>query len=220
MWGVGKHWPTCVLSANSLVRLADYPASGVPSDYRTSNGLVSTVTKCSAELTTALCYKCKQSRSATSSRAMEHVFFGLLLYRWSIHSKQFLLESMSTAHRSISPENLAIGDVLLCYVSAKHRLEQKVSNTTHSGYTHAAICIGDGQIASATLSGVTVEPFSQLIVDFDHVAVFRQPHAWTPRRTKELPLFVRAVMRSGAKYNLAGVKKFKEAKELHEWNTT
>ena len=54
--------------------------------------------------------------------------------------------------------------------------------------------------------------------NFDHVAVFRQPDAWSTTRTKILTAFACAASQLGSKYNLAGLKAFKNQKQYHEDN--
>jgi cell wall-associated NlpC family hydrolase len=64
-------------------------------------------------------------------------------------------------HKGVTLDNLEAGDVLLCYKAEKTHPERKISRTTGSGYTHAAICIGDGLTAGSSEIGFEVEPFGR-----------------------------------------------------------
>jgi hypothetical protein len=119
----------------------------------------------------------------------------------------------------VSINDLSAGDVLLCYKDAKLDLVGKgITHVTDSEYTHAAICINQCTAAESTVfSGVAKVKIQDFVKRYDHVAVFRQPDAWSPpERVLALNFFVDSVIESRAKYNLRGVVAFKKRHELHQ----
>jgi hypothetical protein len=118
----------------------------------------------------------------------------------------------------IATGQLLGGDVLLCCKDEKFGVASAVVRAkTNSNYTHAAIFIGDGLAAeSVPLGGVRKTAIKDLVARYDHVAVFRQPDAWTPERRALLNLFIDKVIASDAKYNLSGLHGFQKRKDVHE----
>ena len=84
-------------------------------------------------------------------------------------------------NKVVSIESLRAGDVLLCYKDSKiDPVGKKITKETDSEYTHAAICIDEITAAeSLTSSGVSKNSIKELVFRYDHVAVFRQPDAWS-----------------------------------------
>ena len=118
----------------------------------------------------------------------------------------------------VSINCLKAGDVLLCYKKGKvDPVGKKITKVTDSDYVHAAICIDSTTAAESLVSGgVKNSPVKVLVCRYDHVAVFRQPDAWSQARVATLNYFINAIINSGAKYNLSGVAKFRKKKELHD----
>jgi hypothetical protein len=109
------------------------------------------------------------------------------------------------------------GDVLLCRRAAKSEQEIEIVKTSRSEYTHAAICIGDGKAAGAGLEqGIQIHSVRLLMRVFDHIAVLRQPDAWSPERMKALADFAAAAAAAEAGYNDDGLNKFLEIRLAHE----
>lgn len=109
------------------------------------------------------------------------------------------------------------GDVLLCTRASKSDQEIEISKASKSEYTHAAICIGDGKAAGAGLEqGIQIHPVRLLMRIFDHVAVLRQPDAWSPARRKALADFAAATAAAKAGYNFEGLNDFVAIKSAHE----
>lgn len=121
-------------------------------------------------------------------------------------------------HKGISLHSMQPGDVLLCRSVVLTGIARKISKETGSKYTHAAICIEGGKAAGASPTGIELESIEELVRAFDHVAVFRQPDAWSPRRRRTLTAFANAAAASGSPYNFAGLKAFKKEKQFHEDN--
>jgi hypothetical protein len=120
-------------------------------------------------------------------------------------------------HRAVAMDNIEAGDVLLCFKADKTPSERTISRMTGSGYTHAAICVGDGLAAGSSESGFEVEPLRDLIGFFDHVAVFRQADAWSPRRKRALRLFADKLLAEAARYpGVEVLRHFKKTKQAHE----
>lgn len=136
---------------------------------------------------------------------------------------QILNKTDSSRIRNPIVTNLRAGDVLLCYKAAKLDLVGKgITHVTNSEYTHAAICIDSCTAAESVVNGgVTKIKVKDLAKRYDHIAVFRQPDAWrAPDRIEALNGFIDAIIRSNAKYNLRGVRKFKARRDAHELSLT
>ena len=109
----------------------------------------------------------------------------------------------------VSTNELNIGDVLLGYKNNRYNfIGYLIKKRTKSNYTHAAIFIGDGKIAESVLSGVKINDVDNFIAHYNHVAVMRQPDAWsTDNRKKRLIEFINQRIKSNSKYNFWGVLK-------------
>lgn len=121
-----------------------------------------------------------------------------------------------------SIDELRAGDVLLCYEDGeKDFVGNRITAVTGSEYTHAAICIDSFNAAEAMfLGGVTKVKISDIIKRYDHIAVFRQPDAWChDDRVEAINLFIDSLVVSGAKYNVLGIKEFKEKRDNHILNS-
>ncbi|NTV06176.1 MAG: hypothetical protein HGA59_06685 [Chlorobiaceae bacterium] len=82
----------------------------------------------------------------------------------------------------VSIEEICSGDVLLCYNVSKKTdfIGRGITQVTKSEYTHAAICIDSLNAAESNLfQGVRIVSVKKLVNKCDHVAVFRQPDAWS-----------------------------------------
>ncbi len=121
-------------------------------------------------------------------------------------------------NKIVSINSLKAGDVLLCYIKKKvDPVGKKITKETDSDYVHAAICIDSTAAAESIVSsGVQKVPLRNIVCRYDHVAVFRQPDAWSQSRVTALNFFIDTIIKSGAKYNLSGVAKFRKRKELHD----
>lgn len=121
--------------------------------------------------------------------------------------------------KMLTTNELLAGDVLLCYKDAKFNFVGKgITHVTNSEYTHAAICIDSLTAAeSKVIDGVTKVKVQDLVERYDHVAVFRQPDAWTaPERIEALNAFINSIILTKAKYNLREVVTFKKRNEVHQ----
>jgi len=122
--------------------------------------------------------------------------------------------------------DLKTGDVLLCWCDpSKSVVAKKIHEVTGSEYCHAAIYYGNSQAAEFTAKNgikkgkIGKVNVSCLVSRYGHIAVFRQPDAWTGNdRISALRLFIDKVVKNQAKYNFDGILKFKDRKEYHEAN--
>ncbi|MBG6038251.1 hypothetical protein I5F12_09230 [Proteus cibarius] len=122
----------------------------------------------------------------------------------------------------VSISELSPGDILLCYKNEKFSpISKKIINITNSFYTHAAICFNSCIAAESNfLKGVAKIKIQDLANRYDHIAVFRQPDAWSPQRICVMNHFIDSLIKSKAKYNLLGVGKFKKNNLIHEQSLT
>jgi hypothetical protein len=127
-----------------------------------------------------------------------------------------LYKPMRKLNKQISLNDVKAGDVLLFRKADKSKAETDISVASGSEYTHAAICIGDGKAAGAGLRGIAVEPLEELLGMYDHVAVFRQPDAWSPQRLNALADFAAAAVAAKKRYNFDGLREFIAIRETHE----
>lgn len=119
----------------------------------------------------------------------------------------------------VSVSELRAGDVLLCYGAAKlDPISKVITQVTNSNYTHAAICIDSYTAAESTLLGGVAKVKTQDLVNrYDHVAVLRQPDAWSSQqRVQAMNTFIDTIIASKAMYNLCDVVAFKERSEVHQ----
>lgn len=117
----------------------------------------------------------------------------------------------------LSLDQIRAGDVLLCCRASKSAQETEIAEATKSEYTHAAICIGRGKAAGAGLDkGIQIHQVRALTRWFDHIAVLRQPDAWSSERIEALTAFAGAADAAEAGYNYEGLNNFLEIRSTHE----
>ncbi|MEP4487168.1 MAG: hypothetical protein ABJ013_16160 [Halioglobus sp.] len=134
---------------------------------------------------------------------------------------------MSVVGKILAPNELSIGDVLLCYRQKNSDLIAKaIRKTTGSEYCHAAIYYGENMAAESMLKhgvkkgGIGKISVSLLIERYDHVAVLRQRDAWSNNdRVKNFQQFVDEVIAKKPGYNLSGAINFSRKKTRHEATT-
>src|SRR5579862_4599936 len=123
---------------------------------------------------------------------------------------------MKKLQKQVRLDDVKAGDILLFRKADKSKTETDISVASGSEYTHAAICIGDGKAAGAGLRGIDIEPLEELLGMYDHVAVFRQPDAWSPERLNALADFATAALAAKKRYNFDGLREFVAIRETHE----
>ena len=104
----------------------------------------------------------------------------------------------------LAKSDLKPGDVLLFRNLAAKPHQLVISSATQSPYTHAAIYLGDGQIAHAvTADGVNIE---QLVMDAgSYVGVLRSQLGFTADRVQDVRDFIELLIARKAKYDWSGV---------------
>lgn len=65
------------------------------------------------------------------------------------------------------------------------------------------------------MSGVRKIGIQDLVIQYCHVAIFRQPHAWSPDRVRAMNLFIEKIIQAGAKYKVDVIWKFVKDKKEH-----
>lgn len=101
--------------------------------------------------------------------------------------------------KCISQTDLRSGDVLLCYSPEfKGKCDELLS-----GYSHAAICLGDCRILEATEPKVRETSVPNLLASYSHIAVLRSSNCWSYQRIAKLWNF--AEENIGKNFNNIGV---------------
>ncbi len=115
-------------------------------------------------------------------------------------------------------KSLCAGDILLCYSDGKWDIiGDAIDSVTGSRYGHAAIYLGKGLVLESTVvEGVAKIKIQDFLQRYEHVAVFRQPDAWTDENLELLNKFAKNVLSSDAHYNLAGVVKYVRVEAKHQ----
>ena len=109
----------------------------------------------------------------------------------------------------IHPEDLFAGDVLLYRPRKPNVIQSLIVQATSSPYTHAAIYLGDGQIAESNFPrGISVNALEPSFDGSEYVAVLRSQLNFSAERVGRLKVFVQAVMKEGRFYDLISVSRF------------
>ena len=110
----------------------------------------------------------------------------------------------------IEESELEPGDVLLCYSADLDGKNEYVKD----GDSHVAICVKDCDIVEANSAGVALTNTSNLLDEYGHLAVLRNPELWSPERINKLDKFARSKM--GKKFNQSGMLRVPQRKEEQE----
>lgn len=111
----------------------------------------------------------------------------------------------------LSLDDLLPGDVLLYRPQLSSYVSRKISEATRSPYTHAAIYVGDGNVAdSMPPKGVSRRPLADTMQNNRCVAVFRNQCGFGDDRQKTLYTFVDAVLGERKFYDVLGVGNFQK----------
>ena len=113
--------------------------------------------------------------------------------------------------------DLRPGDVLLYRPQNPNAVQRKISKTTNSPYTHAAIFIGNGEIAESVawpcLIGVRKRGVKESLGSSLCVGVLRSQLGFGYDRPDKLVAFVEDVQKNRTLYNLVAVLSFKKRSE-------
>lgn len=107
-----------------------------------------------------------------------------------------------------------VGDVLLCY---SREMAGKAEGLEH-GYSHAAVCLNSTDIFEATGTGVKKSTIEQVLREYGHIAVLRSYEIWSNERIAELHEFAEG--KDGRKFNLIGMRRYKEKKDANQQTAT
>jgi hypothetical protein len=117
----------------------------------------------------------------------------------------------------ISPADLLPGDILLFSSLSQKPHAKQISKVTGSPYTHAAIYIGDGEIAESTPPFVKIRKLSAADTKGTRIGVLRSQMGFSEKRAAAVREFVQQLVAKHATYDFAGVLKFNgRHKEFHE----
>ena len=104
--------------------------------------------------------------------------------------------------------DLEVGDVLLCYSSLVQSNFGEIEEVTGSAYSHAGISVGENMIAEAADGGVRISAVAELLEEYDHIAVFRNPFVWSPDRQTAVIKFINDAVASSAGFNRFGMWRY------------
>lgn len=114
--------------------------------------------------------------------------------------------------RIIEKNQVLPGDVLVAYSSSV------AEKSALLGYSHAAICCGEGIVAESCVRGVRKNTIDELLEEYEHIAIFRQIHFWNESRLIKLNEFIDTAIASKARFNSQGIRDYEKAKIEHEIN--
>ena len=119
------------------------------------------------------------------------------------------LDAENSSSLVLQASNLLPGDVLLYRPKRPNVVQRKISASTCSPYTHAAIFVGDGQIAESVawpcLIGVRYYPLERSLKGSECVGVIRSQCVFSEDRVLQLKTFVADVVGQNKFYNLIAV---------------
>ncbi len=113
----------------------------------------------------------------------------------------------------LKPDDVRAGDIVLCF---SRMTAEQAKTITGCSYSHACIALGGVLVAESTTRGVRETLLEDLMEEYDHLAVLRQPDVWTADRVNALRTFIKQVVSSGARFNFDGVRNFEFRRHEHE----
>jgi hypothetical protein len=105
------------------------------------------------------------------------------------------------------------GDVLLCFSAV---MSEELRTATGSGYSHAAICLENSIAAESAIRGVRKTPIAVLLEEYEHIAIFREPHNWDFERVGLLRQFVEWAITAKVTFNFDGFRDFTTSQAEHQ----
>ncbi len=119
----------------------------------------------------------------------------------------------------LSPDDLLPGDVLLYRPKKPNFVQRKIAEATDGPYTHAAIYLGDGQVAeSVPPAGVRRRALTETMNEVEHVAVKRSQCGFSDVRPEKLATFVDETIGAGRFYDFVGAARLPDAYEKYRSN--
>ena len=113
--------------------------------------------------------------------------------------------------------DLRPGDVILFHSLAGKFPGPKIAKSTGSPYTHAAIYLGDGEIAEATPPVVRIRALNNSDLADCRLGILRSQAGFSKERVAAVRTFVTDLEAQRAKYDYQGVRKFR-GKQKHFHN--
>lgn len=110
----------------------------------------------------------------------------------------------------LEENNLQIGDILLCYTSQADGKVEEIQN----GYAHVAICALEEKIIEASSLGVIKTNITNLLDEYDHIAVLRNNELWSVDRLQKLNDFL--IKKIGVPFNKQGMYKVPKRKKEYQ----
>jgi uncharacterized protein YycO len=114
--------------------------------------------------------------------------------------------------RVLTDGQIGPGDILLCF----SRMTASELQAGDSGYSHAAIALGEQRVLEAAPSGVRIASVRSLLEEYDHIAVIRNSELWDKSRLEALEQF--AVETVGKRFNALGLHRFPMRKDSYADN--
>lgn len=108
--------------------------------------------------------------------------------------------------------DLLPGDILLFRAIDPDPLAKRVSRTTGSPYTHAGIYLGADELLEAGYPKVEIRRLSTSDKEGYIIGVFRSQNTFLDGRVRALREFAETLVRNGTKYDLAGIRAFREVR--------
>lgn len=123
--------------------------------------------------------------------------------------------TLSDRQMFVQPADLLPGDILIYRSSKPTVIQRKISDSTDSPYTHAAIYLGNGLVAESNFpKGVRRHEVVKSIKSSRCVAVLRSQIGFGTERSAKLSEFVDSVVGSRKLYDFSVVN-FQKAKNNH-----
>lgn len=107
----------------------------------------------------------------------------------------------------VSESSLHPGDILLCYAT-----QMMDESGCESGYSHAAIHIGSGEILESDSEGVKKSCVEEILLAYDHIAVMRAEDTWSKSRIQSLQDF--ALRHLGKKFNIRALPRIEMLRQI------
>jgi hypothetical protein len=100
------------------------------------------------------------------------------------------------------------GDVILCYSSDMR--EDRPGR--QSGYSHAAIYVGQERVLESAGGGVRFTSIARLLDEYNHLVALRNSWAWDEARLEILERFARTSV--GKPFNSKGLKEYEQNRQV------
>jgi hypothetical protein len=110
----------------------------------------------------------------------------------------------------VQPGDLLAGDVLLYRPRRPGFVQEQITSTTGSPYTHAGICLGDGLVADSNVPwGIGKRSVAKFLEDSRCVGVLRTQAGFAGDRPRRLSEFVADVIKKKMLYDGPGIYRIK-----------